>query len=171
MHPMIVPGHDISGPGAVALCAQHRYSLWKWGRHQPWGTLYCPPPGSRVGSLSWRSFRATSREEAGSDVCLRLSTSTDQSTQGASAFSPRWAARRWCLFSCRARRPRGRRAVPCRPGANPRPHTHRTPFGLRLGRADTVIAPVRAAVLLPPRRQGHGGAMLRPCAADKLRGA
>lgn len=79
----------------------------------------------------------------------------------------RWAARRWRLSSCRARPPPGRRAGP-RP--RPRSRSHRASSGLHLGRADTVIAPMHAAVPLPPRRQGHGGAMCRPCAADKLRG-
>lgn len=61
--------------------------------------------------------------------------------------------------------------TPGRAAPAPLSRTRRVSSGLHLGRADTVIAPMHAAVPLPPRRQGQGGAMCRPCAKDKLRGA
>lgn len=131
-------------------------------RCAPLGVWQGPHPGEVSGS-----FQGPSRVGCVPEVRHKDRTGHPGSRR---LLTP-WAARGWRLPSCRARPPRGPRAAPCRPTTARLPHTHRTSSGLHLGRADTVIAPMHAAVPLPPRRQGHGGAMCRPCAADKLRGA
>lgn len=178
---------DCAGPAAAVLRAGCRHGLWGGSRDAAVGTACERRVGLEAvtGTIALVGMAATSgRGALGSQRCATPgrvlipercwaipgpepgrtpARGQAHADLGTAAFSP--GGRRGGGAS-----PRAGRGLPGDPGPAPAP-LPRTSSGRHLGRADTVIAPMHAAVPPPPRRRGRGAAMLRPCAADKPRGA
>lgn len=114
----------------------------------PLGRQCCATPG-RV--LMPERCWATSKAGAGPDAGQKAGTRRP----GHRRLLPRWAARRWCLSSCRARPPRGPRAGPSPAPGPAASHILRPPSGPRWYRnrpdARRRAAPPRAGGAAEPR--------------------